>query len=236
MSAGTGATVTEAQYRLLSAGTLLVVDLELTCGPGITADIQDIIQVGIVPMVMGVPPELDDTTHVWVRPQRSPVTSFCTKLTGITPANVARALLYQDLSPSLAKLNRELGPDAWASWGPDHLLIEQQNQAFGTTGPFADIPHLDIRRLVTPLIYQLTGLPRPKGSSAGVGLQTALTALGLDFVGQPHNAAADALNAARVLHGVRRRLNDLADRAANDDPDAPAGPPPARIRRKPTLH
>lgn len=200
--------VSEAQYGLLSAGVVLVVDVECTCGPGITSDVQDIFQLGVLPLIMGVPPSAEHATTVPIRPQRSAITEFCTRLTGATPEAVEAAHTYRELSPWLAEMHTRLAPDAWLSWGSDHLLIQQQNEAFGTEGPFVGIQHIDMRRLLTPLIYELTGLPRPKGSSAGVGLQTALQALGLAFEGRHHNAGADAYNAARVLVDVRKRVAD----------------------------
>lgn len=82
--------------------------------------------------------------------------------------------------------------------------MHRQCLAAGVDNPFGHLQHVDIKRLLTPLIYQLTGGTKPKGAGAGVGLETAMKELGVPFEGRAHSGAVDALNTARLVAEARR--------------------------------
>lgn len=197
--------ISHPQRHVLVAPRLLVVDLEMTCGLGVTMDVQDIIEVGTCVLELGSPVSAEDSASVFVRPVRSRVTQFCTKLTGITPERVANAPNFAATAPRLNELVRAVGAAAWVTWGQDQTLMHRQCLASEVPNPFDGLLHVDIKRLMTPLLYQLTGGAKPQGAGAGVGLKTALTQLGLEFIGRHHGGAADAFNTARLLEEVRRR-------------------------------
>lgn len=193
-----------ARRDLLLTTTVLVVDFEMTCGPGITQNIQDIVELGYCVLEAGRPVALGDSSSIYIRPTRSPVTAFCTKLTGITPERVEHEPTFVERHPAMSAL--VCGVDAWLSWGPDEQILNRQCAALGLESPFAAVPHFNLKPLLTPLVYAITGGTKPKGAGAGVGLATAAAEMGLDLIGQMHSAAMDAFNAARLYEKVRERL------------------------------
>lgn len=224
MSVATPAVViTQKQRKLLSAPRLLVIDLELTCGPGVTQGVQDVIEVGHCMLELGLPPREADS--VYIRPERSGITPFCEQLTGITWEKVANRPNFARTAPRLRELVDDARADAWVSWGQDQTLMHRQSLAADVENPFERLAHVDIKRLLSPLVYQLTGGVKPKGAGAGVGLETAMRQLGLQFEGRAHSGANDALNTARLVSELRRlaapQLRGRASPAAT-----PTGPRP----------
>jgi inhibitor of KinA sporulation pathway (predicted exonuclease) len=157
-------------------------------------------------------------SSVYVRPERSPITPFCTHLTGITRERVANEPNFARLAPRLQEMAKNAGVDAWVSWGQDQTLLHRQSLAADVENPFETIPHVDIKRLLSPLVYQLTGGVKPRGVGAGVGLETAMKQLGIPFEGRAHSGAVDALNAASMVAEVRRLAEPYlkAEAAARD--------------------
>ncbi len=201
--------VREEQRQLLLQPRLLVIDLELTCGPGVTQDIEDIIEVGACVLELGMLATVAPAVSIYVRPERSVINKFCTVLTGITPARVANEPNFAAVAPRLKQLSDDCGANTWVSWGQDQTLLHRQCLAAGVDNPFGHLQHVDIKRLLTPLIYQLTGGTKPKGAGAGVGLETAMKELGVPFEGRAHSGAVDALNTARLVAEVRRLAKPL---------------------------
>lgn len=192
------------QRQLLEMPRLLVIDLELTCGPGVTHDLQDIIEVGFCVLERGAPTQESAAQSVYIRPERSTINRFCEKLTGITWERVSNQPNFARTAPRLKDLVADIRADAWVSWGQDQTLLHRQSLAAGVANPFEGLEHVDIKRLLTPLIYQLTGGVKPKGAGGGVGLETAMKQLGIQFEGSAHSGAVDAQNTARLVQEVRR--------------------------------
>lgn len=198
--------ITPEQRDLIELPRLLFVDFELTCGPGVTSDTQDIIEVGTCGLVLGTPVAESDSASIFIKPEHSAVTAFCTDLTGVTREMVANEPGFARRAPRLRELGEAFGADAWCSRGPDHTLLHRQCVVSGVENPLAGLRHIDIRSMVTGLVYKLTGSIRPIGGNAGVGLATALKELQIDFEGRPHRGRADAYNTARILEHLRIHL------------------------------
>jgi inhibitor of KinA sporulation pathway (predicted exonuclease) len=216
--------VRDNQRSVLESARLLVVDVECTCGPGVTEDIRDIIEFGSLVLELNVPPALEHASSMYVRPERSAVNSFCTRLTGITPERLTNEPNFVRCAPCIRAMILDARVDSWATWGEDQTLVHRQCVASGVANPFEGLLHVDLKRLMTPLVYQLTGGEKPKGAGAGVGLSTALRELGLGFIGRQHGGAADAFNTARVLQELRRRAAPHLARTVES---------PVRRRRRP---
>lgn len=216
--------ISPEQRKLLVTPRLLVIDLELTCGPGVTHDIQDIIEVGACVLELGAPPAQAAASSFYIHPERSPITRFCTQLTGIVWEQVANRPNFARAAPRLRELAHDAGADTWVSWGQDQTLLHRQSLAAGVENPFGHLEHVDIKRLLTPLVYQLTGGMKPKGAGAGVGIEAAMKELGLLFEGRAHSGVVDAWNAARLVAEVRRLAEPhlKASAAARHDVRSPA--------------
>lgn len=205
------------QIALLRAERLLVVDLECTCGPGITHDIQEIIEVGYCLADGGNVPL---GSSMYVRPEITAVTPFCTKLTGITPATVSHQPSFQRRMQDLARELEALRPDAWASWGEfDHQMVARQCARIRVDNPLSSLPHFNAKKLLSPVLCQIAGAEMPRGAKGGIGLDTAMTMVGLEFIGRLHRGADDAHNTARLICHARSRV------------PTPQAPHPPRFRR-----
>ena len=179
---------------------------QLTCGPGVNADSQEVIEVGTCGLILGEPVSESDSASTFIKPEHSVINSFCTSLTGVTRELVANEPGFARRAPRIRELLEAFGADAWCSWGPDHTLVHRQCVTSGVESPFAGVPHIDVRSMLSSLVYKITGNNKPVGANSGVGLATALKELAIDFEGRPHCGRADAYNTARLLQQVRLQV------------------------------
>ena len=176
---------------------LLVIDVEATCWqrpqdtpPGETSEI---IQIGAC-LVDAEQLVRIDKRRIYVKPQRSRVSAFCTKLTGIREQDLISA-------PSLEEACQQLITDfrsaenVWASYGDyDRCQFEKQ---LGHKTPFGT-RHINIKTLVGFAL----NLPTE------IGMDAALERLGLPLEGKHHDAGDDAWNIAKIfIHLMQRCRN-----------------------------
>ena len=169
--------------------TILVIDVEATCWegqppPGEQAEITEI---GWV--VLDVPKgAILRADTILVRPQRSKVSDFCTRLTTLTPEQVAEGVSFAE---ACRFLEEELGSCAatGASYGEyDRRQFRRQCAALGVPCPFGET-HLNVKN-VFALVH---GLPRE------IGMTAALQHVGQALIGTHHRAGDDVRNIAGLL-------------------------------------
>lgn len=173
---------------------LLVVDFEATCWEDNRnppkGEVSEIIQAGWCFLSLDTL-EVSEPETCFCGPQRSQVSAFCTQLTGITPASLEGAPSFEVLAERLraSGKNRRV---PWASWGQgDRVRLERECASWQCRFPLR-AQHTDIKHL--------SGLARPLPfPRKDLNLAAALHAWGLEFQGCPHDAGADAVNAARIL-------------------------------------
>lgn len=174
---------------------IVVVDIEATCWehdapPG---EKSDIIEIGVVLLdVRNL--KLGTPMQVIIKPTRSTVSAFCTRLTGISQQEAANGI---DLSAACTTLRGEYESDKrlWASYGDyDRRMFEMGCDDLRIQYPFGH-GHLNVKTLVAVTL----GLP------CEVSLNTALNKLGLEFVGRAHSGKDDAVNVARLLASLLQR-------------------------------
>jgi len=168
---------------------LLSVDLEATCWKGYPppGQRQEIIQIGLCTI------DLTDLTiskpqSIYILPDHSTVSSFCTELTGIT-----QDVLYGAGVPFLQAcqwvqeaVDGKCPPwITWGRWDRQQYLADLKSR--GGFMPFSE-EHLNAKSIISSMLKARQGL----------GLNKALRRLGLDFEGQAHDAGVDAYNAARA--------------------------------------
>lgn len=172
---------------------LLVVDVEATCWkhsppPGQQSEIIEI-GVCIVDLNAAIPAAaLSGKRSLLVRPARSKVSPFCTRLTTLTQEQLETGALF---AQACGVLEDEYGSaqHPWISWGDyDRRMFETQCRDFDVRYPFSD-RHLNLKAVFAGLNPQ----KRP------VGLSRALTMLGLTFEGTHHRGHDDAWNVGRIL-------------------------------------
>ncbi len=168
---------------------IIVVDLEATCWPKQPppGEQSEIIEIGVC--LFDVASATPENKHALiVKPTRSKVSRFCTKLTSLTQARVDRGMTFAIACDALRQ-NFDARNRAWASWGDyDRRMMQAQCELFGVAYPFGG-PHVNLKALFA----ELEGLKRR------VGMAKALKHAGLDLEGRHHRGADDAWNTARLL-------------------------------------
>lgn len=131
-------------------------------------------------------------TDEWLNPQIS-------LLTGIDQEDLEEGMPLLDAYAALRQAHIDHGafinPVVWG--GEDLPLLykqlpEEAHKCFGRRW-------IDVKTLYSA--YRIANGKRAKG-----GLSTALSSIGMKFEGRPHNAAADALNTARLFVKMLTKL------------------------------
>ena len=181
---------------------ILVVDVESTCWeknppPGETSDI---IEIGVATLDFTTLKRLDKRS-LMVKPARSRVSEFCTRLTTITPEHVAGA---GTLAEACEVLRSELRSKdrLWASWGNyDRKQFQENCDALGVPYPFSS-DHLNAKALFS----LLRGKPRQPGMAEALGV------LGIPLEGTHHRGGDDAWNIAAALEVLLEPSRDRSRR------------------------
>lgn len=168
---------------------IIVIDIEATCWqknppPGQESEI---IEIGIclVDVALAEPVEKES---ILVKPERSLVSDFCTKLTTLTQAEVDQGIVFYEACSILQKKYESL-QRVWASWGEyDKNMFEKQCQSRGVKYPFA-VRHINVKNLLA-IVY---ALPRE------VGMPNALELLDIPLEGTHHRGCDDAWNIGKIL-------------------------------------
>jgi inhibitor of KinA sporulation pathway (predicted exonuclease) len=168
---------------------IVVVDLEATCWqveppPG---EESEIIEIGLCLLDVATGQrELKES--LLIRPERSTVSSFCTRLTTLTPEDVAGGLSFAEACNLLRQ--KYGGPRrVWASYGDyDRRQLMRQCEERGVPYPFG-YSHINVKNLAG-LMMRLEN---------EVSLPQALAYFGWELEGTYHRGNDDAWNVARLL-------------------------------------
>ncbi|GLZ32306.1 exonuclease [Lentzea sp. NBRC 105346] len=174
---------------MIQLDTVLVVDVEATCWETAPPPGQrnEIIEIGLCPVDVATG-ERGERRSILVRPQHSTVSPFCTKLTTLTPEQVASGVTFAE---ACALLRTEFRSDrrVWASYGDyDRKQFERQCAAEGVRYPFGP-RHINVKTLFA----LVRGLPRE------VGMDEALRIAGRPLEGTHHRGHDDAFNIAGLF-------------------------------------
>lgn len=167
---------------------LNVVDIEATCWQGEPppGQVSEIIEIGVCVLDLHTLERVEKRSLL-VRPQRSEVSEFCTRLTTLTAGQVAGGLSFGD---ACAALRREFRTDSrpWASWGEyDRRQFQTQCRRAGVPYPFS-VHHTNAKQRYA----QGSGLRK-------MGLAGALQHARLPLEGTHHRGADDAWNIAALV-------------------------------------
>lgn len=168
---------------------IVVVDLEATCWqveppPG---EESEIIEIGLC-LLDVASGQREFKESMLIRPERSTVSAFCTRLTTLTPEDVAAGM---DFAEACALLRQEYGGPkrVWASYGDyDRRQLQRQCDERRVPYPFG-FTHINIKNLAS-LMLRL---------DHEVSLPQAFSYFGWELEGTYHRGNDDAWNAARLL-------------------------------------
>ncbi|MBO0790796.1 MAG: exonuclease domain-containing protein [Ktedonobacteraceae bacterium] len=168
---------------------IIVVDVESTCWEGASPVGQEseIIEIGVCPLDIASGQRLGRYSML-VRPERSTVSPFCTRLTTLTQEQVDSGISFTEacawLEDTFASRQR-----VWASFGDyDRRQFERLCASHGINSPFGT-RHLNVKTLFA--IWQAL--------SSEVDLDQALQLSHLSFEGTHHRGNDDAWNIAFLL-------------------------------------
>lgn len=178
--------------------SIVVIDIEATCWKKLPPEGEqsEIIEIGVClfDFAAGEP---SAKRSILVKPTRSKVSTYCTKLTTLTQAQVETGTTFEDACNQLESdyLTRER---VWASWGGyDQRMFHAQCDSFVTRYPFSQ-KHVNLKALYA----DLNKLPKQ------IGLARAVKTSELVLDGTHHRGDDDAWNAARVLGSMLRQHGD----------------------------
>jgi inhibitor of KinA sporulation pathway (predicted exonuclease) len=175
---------------------IIVVDVESTCwdGPPPQGEQSEIIEVGLCALNVADGARLERRS-VFVRPERSHISQFCTELTTITQSQVDQGVSFAEACRIVAH-DYKTRERTWASYGDyDRRQFERQCASFGVAYPFGPT-HLNVKNLVALAL----------GLSHEAGMDEALRLWSLPLEGVHHRAGDDAWNIAALLGSALRRL------------------------------
>lgn len=190
---------------MIDRETIVVVDVEATCWKdGVPHGEQnEIIEIGVCLFELATG-EPSQKRSFLVKPVRSKVSEFCTKLTTITPEMVADGMTFAEACAILAA-EYHTQTRLWASWGDfDRAIFETQCISFYVPYPFSP-QHVNLKALFAEA-YKRGSKVKP------VGMLTALRMAKLSLHGTHHRGDDDAWNSARLLgHIINKRGAALLD-------------------------
>jgi inhibitor of KinA sporulation pathway (predicted exonuclease) len=167
---------------------LIVIDVESTCDDPRPSWQGEVIEVGVCFLDLRTL-EITDQRGILVKPERTPITPFCTSLTTITPELIARE--GKSLFEAMVILQEQykIRERTWASWGDydrNQLIKDCNSKKFGFPGERSS--HINIKNV----------LAVECGWDRESGLDLALKRWNMKLEGTHHRGKDDAVNVARI--------------------------------------
>jgi inhibitor of KinA sporulation pathway (predicted exonuclease) len=164
---------------------ILIVDLEFTCWMGRPPKgmEQEIVEIGVIEV--DSKNKIKKKRRILVKPEKSNISSFCTKLTSITQKDVDENGISLDDACKILMNEYDSKNCFWGSWGSyDKTHFSRECRKKKIKYPFSR-NHVDIQKHFS--ILQGNG-------KRSYGVEKALKKIGLEFQGKPHTAKDDAYN------------------------------------------
>ena len=184
------------------ADKALVVDVESTCWEGFPppGERSEIIEIGVVPVDLRTH-EIGEGESIYVYPEHSTVSDYCTDLTGITVKTLKdKGIKYVD---AIRKLTEEYDSRQYTmiSWGDyDRNMFWKMADLYMADYPFPPT-HINLKYFFAMWI----------GMVNMIGLRKALEKLGMEFEGVQHCGRDDAYNTARIFAAMLKSFKPIQD-------------------------
>lgn len=177
---------------------ITIIDLETTCWDNIEDQgdqLSDITEIGIAKLNLETL-EISKAPRLFVVPERSTVSKFCTELTGITQDMVSEDNGAVKFYEAIRRVKETVGKGPWASYGDfDRKMFQRQCEDYKLDYPFGP-RHLNVKSLLAYVF----------GWSREKGMDGALKELGLELEGRHHCGVDDAYNIAKLFVEVIKRV------------------------------
>jgi len=173
---------------------ILSIDLEATCWEN-DGDHQkqhsEIIEIGICKLNTTTG-KVTESEGLLVKPVKSTISEFCTRLTSITPQMVEKDGILLSEACDILQKRYNSKQFTWASYGAyDKTMLKEQCQKADIPYPMAN-HHINVKVLFAE-IYDL---------QKGIGMAGALRMLKLPLIGTHHRGVDDAKNIAKILSNL----------------------------------
>lgn len=175
---------------------IIVVDVESTCDePQPSNFVSEIIEVGIA-IVDVNKLQIEKTDSIFIKPQFSQVTPFCTKLTTLTQEQVDQGMSFSEACRKIKKEYNSLRR-TWASYGDyDRVQFERNAELYsGLKSPFGRT-HINVKNLM--------GIGFAKNREEG--MPRSVQHFGMVVEGTHHRGIDDAHNIAKVLIEILKKI------------------------------
>jgi inhibitor of KinA sporulation pathway (predicted exonuclease) len=176
---------------------ILVIDIESTCWDGQIpppGQMSEIIEVGLCVVDVAKLARLEKRS-ILIRPVRSQISDFCTRLTTLQPGDFLTAGTLADAVSILKREYRSL-ERLWASWGDyDRNQFQRVCKELTVPYPFGT-RHLNVKTLMAAAF----------GDVKESGLDVACQRLGRTLEGTHHRGVDDAWNIAGILCELLARI------------------------------
>lgn len=176
--------------------SLLCIDLECTCWdePSSLKNMEkrEIIEIGVAIIHLKDEVVIERGKKIYVKPQNTEVSEYCTNLTGITQHIVdTQGIALQD---ACKMIEESYGSKArpWVSWGRfdrDQLIRECRNKNI-------QYP-MSAEYFNMSILYSLISKRKRKS-----GMRRAMNELDIKFEGTPHSGSDDSFNLAKVVQSL----------------------------------
>lgn len=175
---------------------ITVIDIEATCWEDDKIpenQEREIIEIGICKLNMS-DGSIEDKRSYFVKPYKSEVSEYCTKLTGITVEKLEKEGISFQEACSRIKNRYNSHVRIYSGYGGfDKEIIENQCEELGIKLPFSKT-YIDLKILISLMKGE-----KPRG------LLKELQVRNLEFEGNNHSGADDAYNTAKLLYHVLRK-------------------------------
>jgi inhibitor of KinA sporulation pathway (predicted exonuclease) len=171
---------------------IIVIDVESTCWEGEppAGQSSEIIEIGVVALDISTL-ERGEKRSILIKPVKSDVSAFCTRLTTLTGDQLKNAGTLAE-AVKILKTEFHAQDRPWASWGDyDRRQFERVCKAFNVGYPFG-LSHLNVKTL-----FSLA-----HGIDREIGMEMALQWVGRPLEGTHHRGGDDAWNIAGLLAGL----------------------------------
>ena len=166
---------------------VLIIDLELTCWNEPTEQIPEIIQIGLVE-VDTLTREITRKKEMFVIPEKTELSDFCTELTGITKKQVYKQGVSYEKAVEVLNTKFGFKNKLVIGWGRDDKAFRDG------IDQYMNLSHL----------YSMINLTDQKFK-----LEDAIKEQGLFFEGKAHNALVDAENTAKLFLSLLNKIPSL---------------------------
>ncbi len=179
---------------------ILVIDVEATCWKGDPPARQqsEIIEIGLC-LVDVHALTITESEDIVVKPKLSTVSDYCTELTSLTQEEVDEGISFSEACRKL-RTEYRAADRMWASWGDyDRRQFDRQCRVseYNARYPFS-ATHTNIKNFFAV----------EEDLKHEVGMEAALTMLGMELEGHHHRGIDDAKNIAKIFcHLLRKGRN-----------------------------